>query len=456
MIHGAVATVGLIVGLVGAMAVMSRLVAAGAVHPEVSRKALHVCMGLSCLALPWVFPDPVWFAIGFTMIMATLAAVRYVPAINRQLTGALHAVERSSGGDIYFAASVAILYAVARDQPALYVMPLLVLTLADALAALAGVFYAKTAYESYHARKSWEGSLVFFVVAFLCIHLTVLLLTDLDRVEGITVSFTLAYVATLIEGASWEGLDNLFLPVALYLLLDGFMRMNVADVAPNVGLMSAIALVGLTATAWIASRLSHVPADATMATVAFAFIFWTVTEFALIVPGLIAGIICVAAPISFGVSDPKSVRGRSIAAACAPIAGLVIVATQGIAVPLILAGHAAFAATVGYVLPMLRVRTLAPATAGPSEHTHDVGGPVDPVIGAALGIPAGALILASWLVFGDHLSATSAALIIAPAVLAGAVGGTAWSLRGDENTRLAMLLAIVTATVVAASLFGGA
>ena len=113
MIQGAAATAALITGLVGAMALMSRLVAIKAVHPEVSRKLLHVCMGLSCMALPWVFPDPVWFAIGFTLIMASLAAVRYVPAISRHLTGALHAVERSSGGDFYFALSVALLYAVA-------------------------------------------------------------------------------------------------------------------------------------------------------------------------------------------------------------------------------------------------------------------------------------------------------------------------------------------------------
>ena len=79
MIQGAAATLGLIAGLVGMMTVMSRLVAQGRIHPEVSRKALHVGMGLSCLALPWVFPEPLWFAIGFTLVLATLAAVRYVP-----------------------------------------------------------------------------------------------------------------------------------------------------------------------------------------------------------------------------------------------------------------------------------------------------------------------------------------------------------------------------------------
>jgi len=443
MIHGALATVILIVGLVGAMAIMSRLVASGSVHPEVSRKALHVCMGLSCLALPWVFPDPVWFAIGFSMVLATLAAVRYVPAINRQLTGALHAVERSSGGDMYFALSVAVLYAVARDQPAPYVMPLLVLTLADALAALAGVFYAKTAYESYHAKKSWEGSLVFFIVAFLCILITLLVLTELGRVESITVSFTLAYVATLIEGASWEGLDNLFLPVALYLLLDGFLRMSAAGVAPNVGLTSAVALVGLTALAWIASRLSRVPADATMAMVAFSFIFWTVSDFALIVPGLIAGAACVALPVTFGVSEPQSVRGRSIAAACAPVTALVILATQGIPVPLITAGHAAFAATLGYVLPSLRFR--------------NAGHPPNLWLGAALGAGGGALMVASWLVVGEQsgkpATVSAGAEILHSGLIAGIVGGTAWSARLADGAWHLTLLTLATLAVIGAAAF---
>jgi phytol kinase len=443
MIQGVGATLVLVVGLLGAMAIMSRLVAAGAVHPEVSRKTLHVCMGVSCLALPWAFPDPLWFAIGFSIVLATLAAVRYVPAVNRHLTGALHAVERSSGGDVYFAASVAILYAVARDEPVLYVTPLLVLTLADALAALAGVFYAKTAYESYHARKSWEGSIVFFVVAFLCIHVTTLILTDLGRIEGLTVSLTLAYVATLIEGASWEGLDNLFLPIAMYLLLDGFLRMNAAEVADNVGLTSAIVLVGLTALAWIVSRLTHVPADATMAMVAFAFIFWTVTEFALIIPGLIVGAISVAALMVWGTADLRTIRGRTVAAACAPLTVLIVAMTQGATVPLVTAGHAAFAAILGFMLPSLRYRR--------TGRTPSI------FVGAALGLASGALLLSLWLLVqgqSDKAATVSAAVEIARSgLIAGLIGGTAWSAQLSENWWLATLLALVSLAVAGPVLF---
>ena len=177
-----------------------------------------------------------------------------------------------------------------------------------------------------------------------------------------------------------------------------------------------------------------------MAVVAFAFIFWTVSEFAIIVPGLIAGLICIAAPITFGVSDPRTVRGRTIAAACAPMTGLVILSTLGVAVPLVLAGHAAFAATVGYALPNLRQRSTGVAP--------------NPAMGAVLGLPAGALMLASWLVMGDGASATAIAMIVAPSVIAGSVGGLAWSANANENTRLATLLGLVGVTVVTAAVLG--
>ncbi len=442
MIQGAAATLALIVGLVGMMTLMSRLVAGGHVHPEVSRKSLHVGMGLSCLTLPWVFPDPLWFAIGFSLVLATLAAVRYVPAIARHTTGALHAVQRSSGGDVYFALSVALLYAVARDTPVLYITPILVLTLADALAALAGIFYAKTAYDILGGRKSWEGSIVFFIVAFLCIHVTILLMTDLSRMEALTVSATLAYVATLIEGASWEGLDNLFLPIAIYLLLDGFLRMNAADVAENVGLTSAIVLIALTAFGWIVSRLSTIPADATMALVAFAYIFWTVSTFALIVPGIIVGLACLAASLAWGVADGADLRGRTIAAACAPMTVLILLTTQGVTVPLVSAGHAGFAAALGFLLAGLRARH----GRAPSSWS----------IGAALGAMAGALLLPSWFVVGGELfepaSLTKAGLIFVAGIAAGLVGGTPIAIRADETRWLLTLLAATAAATGAAAL----
>lgn len=442
MIQGLAATLVLIAGLVGMMTIMNRLVSARLVHPEVSRKSLHVGMGLTCLTLPWVFPDPIWFAIGFSLVLATLAAVRYVPAIAQHTTGALHAVERSSGGDIYFALSVAFLYAVARDEPVLYITPILVLTLADALAALAGIFYAKTAYETFRGRKSWEGTIVFFVIALFCIQVTILLMTDLSRVEAITVSVTLAYIATLIEGASWEGLDNLFLPVALYLLLNGFLQMNMGPgSAENVGLTSATILITLTAATWLTCRVSGICTDAGMAVVAFAYFFWAVSNFALIVPGAVVGATCLVACLAWSIVDSGNLRGRTVAAVCAPMTILVLFKVHGIQVPLVMASHAGFAAALGFVLPGLRAR-------------HGRAPSILP-INLALGVLAGALLLISWIFVDLHAleegAWSDAAIIFTVAIAAALVGGTRFAIEKDESTWLLTLLGTAgVATALAA------
>jgi len=46
------------------------------------------------------------------------------------------------------------------------------------------------------------------------------------------------------------------------------------------------------------------------------------------------------------------------------------------------------------------------------------------------------------------------AMIVAPAVIAGAIGGTTWSANADESTRLATLLVLVSITVAAPALLG--
>jgi hypothetical protein len=271
----------------------------------------------------------------------------------------------------------------------------------------------------------------------------ILLTTDLSRVEGLTVSATLAYVATLIEGASWEGLDNLFLPVALYLLLDGFLRMDAAEIAPNVGLTSAVALVGLTALGWIVSRTSRVPADATMAMVAFAYIFWTVSNFAIVIPGLAVGFASVAASLAWGVADPTDIRGRTIAAVCAPITGLIILATQGISVPLVTASHAGFAAALGFMLPGVLYRH--------TERKPNL------LVGAALGLASSLLLIGSWLLMGEQAgqpaTVATAVQMLRSGLIAGLIGALPWTMRLSETGWLLTLCALVSLAVTGSALF---
>ena len=69
-------------------------------------------------------------------------------------------------GSFTFPSQSAILFALARGDKLLYSIPILVLTFADAVAAVLGERYGTVAYEGIGGTKSLEGSVAFFTVAF--------------------------------------------------------------------------------------------------------------------------------------------------------------------------------------------------------------------------------------------------------------------------------------------------
>jgi phytol kinase len=77
------------------------------------------------------------------------------------------------------------------DDPLLFVIPMLVLSLADAVAALIGISYGRLRYESTDGIKSAEGSAAFFCAAFFSVHVPLLLFTQVGRAETLLISLVL-------------------------------------------------------------------------------------------------------------------------------------------------------------------------------------------------------------------------------------------------------------------------
>jgi phytol kinase len=150
-------------------------------------------------------------------------------------------------GPIYFPLAVLTLFALARSNVLLYLVPLLVLTFADAVAALVGVRYGKLKYEATGGRKSVEGSTAFFLAAFFSAHVPLLLASDLGRAETLLIGITFGLLLTMVEAVAWSGLDNLFLPLVGYLLLKTYVALGVE---PLVVRLIETAL--LAAIAWLA------------------------------------------------------------------------------------------------------------------------------------------------------------------------------------------------------------
>lgn len=189
--------------------------------PETARKMLHVAMGLTLTALPWLFDSVPPVAVLCATLLGLLIATPYVPLLDRHVTTVIHGVRRRGVGEFLFPASALALFVLARGTPALFVGPMLVLTLADAAAALVGQRYGMMTYRAPGGRKSVEGSLAFAAVAFAAVHLSLLLLGDGGRAESVLIATVAAVVLAVVEAVSARGFDNVLVPLGAWGLVRG-------------------------------------------------------------------------------------------------------------------------------------------------------------------------------------------------------------------------------------------
>lgn len=233
--------------LAGVMTCLKLITSRCNLHPESSRKAVHIVMGLVTLSFPWIFTEswPVLLLAGIAV--AALVGTRLIRPLRERFGTVLHGVERTSLGEVYFPLAVAVLFLLADGNRLLYAIPLLTLTLADAVAALVGVHYGQHRYATSEGTKSAEGSLAFFLVAFLSAHVPLLLLSDTGRAESLLIAIVLGLLVMLFEAVSVGGLDNLFIPLGCYALLRSYLTLGTDDLLFRLG---AICLVALLVFAW--------------------------------------------------------------------------------------------------------------------------------------------------------------------------------------------------------------
>ncbi|PUB10170.1 hypothetical protein [Yoonia sediminilitoris] len=229
--------------LLGLMAVVRHLAALWHIGPEVQRKLVHIGTGLYAIMLPWLFPDrwPIYMLVGLTLLVMLVLRLP-----NSGLGRTLHGVERQSYGDFLLAISVGLCLFLAEDQIFLYVLPIAVLTLADAAAALAGSTYGTRFFKIEEGEKSIEGSTVFFAVTLLIAILCLMLMTGLPPLNIIVLSVMVAAFGTFVEAVSWRGFDNMFLPLGLLI----FLAVHANDPLPDL-----LALASFFATCIVAFKL---------------------------------------------------------------------------------------------------------------------------------------------------------------------------------------------------------
>jgi phytol kinase len=254
----------------GALVLGVKRLQAGGIDPELARKLVHMGMGIVCLPFPWLFAKawPVWILAG--LAGAALAALRSVPVLRRELGGVLHDVHRTSFGEVYFPLGVAAVFTLAHGHAILFVIPVALLTFADAAGALVGKRWGRLKYRTLEGQKSVEGSVAVGMVGCIC-SAGPLLVTGHDPREALLIGMVMGLFGLILEAISWRGTDNAFLPLAAFAQISVYLHASLGSLLARMAVLSALTVIAMI---W---RRGHVVDDGARLGAALAmYFFWAI------------------------------------------------------------------------------------------------------------------------------------------------------------------------------------
>jgi len=186
-------------------------------YPTFSRKFLHIMVGNVLFILPlFTSQFVITFLAAAPFIILTFLMSPYSPIkLYDRISSSSHGM-----GLVYYAISWTVLAFFFFDQPWIIAVGIAAMSYGDGSAALIGERFGKHKYQIFGDKKSFEGS--FTMLFVLIIALGVVLAYYHVTIASLLIIPIVAIVATIFEGITPKGLDNLtacFSAVGIYLLL---------------------------------------------------------------------------------------------------------------------------------------------------------------------------------------------------------------------------------------------
>lgn len=208
---------------------------------EYVRKTLHVSMGSICLSFPWIFQSGLVVSLLAFLSTSILWAIRYCKGFFlSKMKSVICSNSRLSYGEFYFPAAVAITFILSGGEPLLYTVPIAILTFADASSALFGIKWGRHPFKYLPFKKSYEGSLAFFLVSFIVSVIGLAAFSDIDTRFILMISAMVAVFTTLIEALCPIGLDNLMVPLGALFILKTHLPLSQEDLVFRLLAMMAL------------------------------------------------------------------------------------------------------------------------------------------------------------------------------------------------------------------------
>ena len=181
---------------------------------EITRKVVHIGTGLLTLLFPLMLSNHWWvlfLCASFAVILLASLKFNFLPSIN--------AIGRDSVGSLAYPVSVYTAYwfydHYNKDDVFFY-LPILILAIADPIAALAGKRWPKGNYTIGATSKTLTGAAGFFIAAFVS-SMIVFNINYPDTVISniIIKSLIVAFVSCAAEALTGKGYDNIAIPLTV-------------------------------------------------------------------------------------------------------------------------------------------------------------------------------------------------------------------------------------------------
>lgn len=185
-------------------------------YPVQSRKFLHIMTGNIAFILPlFVTREVMAFIAAGPFILFTFLMSPYSPikSMRGKTSEAGHGL-----GLVYYAITWTVLAYVFFDHREIIAMGILAMSYGDGLASLIGIKYGKRKYTIFKDTKSYVGSIAMFMCTFLLLMIALLFYTMPVTTRVVAYLLCMAGVATIVEGATPLGLDNLSVPFIVALM----------------------------------------------------------------------------------------------------------------------------------------------------------------------------------------------------------------------------------------------
>ncbi len=272
-------------------------------RPELSRKVVHFGGGMAALSFPFVLRSP------YTVLLLALLFAAIILLTKRMgLLKSVHGIDRQSSGAVYFPIAITLLFFLGHDRQVFYLISILTLTISDSLAALVGTQYGVITYEVEEGRKSLEGSLAFFFITFLCVHLPLLLLTDFGRMESVLLALVIAILVAGFEAISLKGSDNIFVPLGTFFILVKMTRYPLGDTVEQTGILFFIIFVSFALT-FVQKVLKP---SGLIGLMLVNYAAWSLCDFSWFLPLLMAQLLLYALVLRFRQEVPEDITGYQV------------------------------------------------------------------------------------------------------------------------------------------------